>query len=163
MLYGLRRKGINLSGAMSGLSLAIILSIASNSFLAGLVVFFLSGSRATKFRADQKALIEVDQKVGDGQRGWTQVVCNGGVATQLALLYLMHCGSGERPIDFVNDYRASWLAVGIMSSIACCCGDTWASEFGMVLGNGQPFLATNLKRVPRGTNGGVSIIGLIVR
>lgn len=163
MLYGLRRKGVNASGAIAGLLFAIILSIASHTFLACLATFFFSSSRATKFRAAQKARFEVDHKAGEGQRNWVQVLCNGGMATQLALLYLLDCGSGERPIDFGHDYRASWLAVGIMSSFACCNGDTWASEFGTVLGSGQPFLITTRQRVPRGTNGGVTFIGLIVR
>lgn len=163
MIYGLRRKGVNGSGAICGLLFAIILSIASHSFLACLFTFFMSSSKATKFRAAQKAKIEEDHKAGEGQRNWVQVLCNAGMATQLALLYLLDCGSGERPIDFGHQYRASWLAVGIMSSFACCNGDTWASELGTVLGSGDPFLITTRKRVPRGTNGGVTFIGLLVR
>lgn len=50
----------------------------------------------------------------------------------------------------------------ISGSFASCNGDTWASELGTVLGTGNPFLITTLKRVPKGTNGGISIIGLIV-
>lgn len=82
---------------------------------------------------------------------------------QLALLYLLDCGSGERPIDFVTQYRPSWLGVAVMSAFACCNGDTWASEIGSVFGNSDPFLITTRKRVPRGTNGGVTPVGLIVR
>ena len=35
-------------------------------------------------------------------------------------------------------------------AIACCNGDTWASEFGSVLSFGDPVLITNLQSVPRG-------------
>lgn len=82
---------------------------------------------------------------------------------QLALLYLLDCGSSERPIDFGAHYRSSWLGVAILSSFACCNGDTWASEIGTVVGRSDPFLITTRKRVPRGTNGGVTPIGLAVR
>ena len=82
---------------------------------------------------------------------------------QLALLYLLDCGSGDRPIDFGAQYRSSWLSIGILGAFACCNGDTWASEIGSVIGNSDPFLITTRKRVPRGTNGGVTMVGLIVR
>lgn len=49
-----------------------------------------------------------------GQRNWIQVLCNGGMASQLALLYLLDVGCGERPIDFDKDYRSSWLSIGIL-------------------------------------------------
>lgn len=162
MLYGLRRGGINASGAVFGLICAVLLSIASHPFLASLAAFFFSGSRATRFRAAAKRRIEADHRGGEGRRNWVQVLCNAGMPTQLALIYLIDCGSGERPIDAVREYRASWLALGILSSLACSCGDTWASELGSVLGDGQPRLITNGRRVPRGTNGAVTAIGLAV-
>ena len=42
---------------------------------------------------------------------------------------------------------------------ACCNGDTFASEIGSVLSRSEPYLITTFKKVPRGTNGGISIIG----
>lgn len=49
-----------------------------------------------------------------GQRNWIQVLCNAGMATQLALLYMLDVGAGERPIDFIRDYRSSWLTIGVL-------------------------------------------------
>lgn len=162
MCYGLKRKGVNRSGAVLGLIVGVVLAISNHAFLVTLSTFFLSGSRATKFRNQEKKKFEEDFKGGEGRRNWLQVLCNTGMALQLAVLYIIDCGCGERPIDFKTNYRSSWLSIGVMSSFACCNGDTWASELGTVLAKGDPFLITTGKRVPRGTNGGVSWVGLIV-
>lgn len=49
-----------------------------------------------------------------GQRNWVQVLCNGGMAAQLAFLYILDMGCGERPVNFTDDYRGSWLSLGVM-------------------------------------------------
>jgi len=48
----------------------------------------------------------------------------------------------------------------VLGAIACSCGDTWASEVGSVWSKNDPVLLFSFRRVPRGTNGGVSLIGL---
>lgn len=62
--YGLRRKGVNRSGAILGLIIAVILSLASHAFLATLATFFLSSSRITRFREHKKRKLEADFKGG---------------------------------------------------------------------------------------------------
>lgn len=93
--------------------MGFILTLTNYAHLATLIVFFVSSSKVTKFRSAQKRKFENDFKEG-GQRNWIQVLCNGGMATQLGLLYLLDVGCGERPIDFVKDYRGSWLSIGII-------------------------------------------------
>ena len=158
--------------------MGFVLTLSSFSHLACLFVFLVSSTKATKFRATEKKKIEADFKEG-GQRNWVQVLCNGGMATQLSLLYLLDVGNAEQPIDFDKYYRSSWLSVGILGTFiscdcnefivsfkhkftmsnydllgafACCNGDTWASEIGTVTGSKDSFLITTLKRVPRGMN-----------
>ncbi|KYN35320.1 Transmembrane protein 19 [Trachymyrmex septentrionalis] len=160
LFWGVRKKSLDISGGILGFFMGFILTLSSFAHLMALVTFFVTASKVTKFRSEQKKKMEADFKEG-GQRNWIQVLCNGGMATQLALLYLLDVGSGERPIDFDKEYRSSWLSIGIIGAFACCNGDTWASELGTVIGMGDPFLITTRKKVPRGTNGGVSWIGLI--
>lgn len=66
-------------------------------------------------------IIEINTFVNNflgGQRNWIQVLCNGGMATQLALLYILDVGCGELPIDFKRFYRPSWLSIGILGKIS---------------------------------------------
>lgn len=96
--------------------MGFILTLTSFSHLICLIIFFITGSKATKFRAHLKKKQEKGYKEG-GQRSWVQVLCNGGVPTQLALLYLLDVGCGEHPIDFDKNYRSSWLSIGILGRL----------------------------------------------
>ena len=96
-----------------------------------------------------------------GQRNWIQVLCNGGMATELAILYILDVGYGQFPVDFQNNYRASWLGMGILGALSCANGDTWASELGTVIGSASPRLITTFRTVPTGTNGGITLPGLV--
>lgn len=85
-----------------------------------------------------------------GQRTWVQVFCNGAVPTELALLYMIENGPGEIPIDFSKQFTASWMCLSLLAALACCAGDTWASEIGTVLSKSSPRLITTWKKVPVG-------------
>ena len=45
--------------------------------------------QATSYKQSKKRVIEGSEFKEGGQRNWVQVLCNGGVATELALLYLV--------------------------------------------------------------------------
>lgn len=79
-----------------------------------------------------------------------QVVCNAGVATELALILMVESGCGEFLVDFSHHYTVSWLCMGVLGALACSCGDTYASEVGSAITGSDPWLVTSWKRVPRG-------------
>ena len=92
-----------------------------------------------------------------------QVVCNGGVASGLSLVYLVVVGMTEAPLRYLPHGRGldtpSLLSLSVLAALSCSCGDTWASEVGSVIG-GKPRLITSWRVVPTGTNGGVTTVGV---
>lgn len=160
-LRGLKKKRLDSSGFLAALLVGFSLSYSNSGFFSSLLTFYLIGSKATKYKSSVKKAFESDHKEGEGQRNWVQVLCNGGIPTQLSLLFLLsERGSNDLPIDFRKDFHSSFLALGVVASLSCCLGDTLASEIGSALG-GNPRLITTLRPVPRGTNGAISIQGLL--
>ncbi|CAB1421788.1 unnamed protein product [Pleuronectes platessa] len=156
----LKRRSLDPSGALGALLVGFVLTMANYSFFSSLLMFFISSSKLTRWGGAQKKKIDAEYKEG-GSRNWIQVFCNGGVPTELALLYMIEVGPGEMAIDFGNQYSASWMCLSLVGALACSTGDTWASEVGPVLSQSLPRLITTWKEVPAGTNGGVTPVGLV--
>ncbi|XP_042326009.1 transmembrane protein 19 isoform X2 [Sceloporus undulatus] len=156
---GFKKKSLDHGGAIGGLIVGFILTVANYSFFTAMLTFFITSSKLTKWKGEVKRQIDPEYKEG-GQRNWVQVFCNGGVPAELALLYMIENGPGEIPVDFSKQYTASWMCLSLLGALACCAGDTWASEIGTVMSQ-EPRLITTWKKVPVGTNGGVTFIGLI--
>ncbi|KAF8976034.1 Transmembrane protein 19 [Entomortierella lignicola] len=149
--HGLSRKSLSPSGAAA--ATAVGLSTFTNSpyvFSTVLLTFYLSSSRLTK----------EDHQEG-GARTAIQVFSNGatGAALALAFQYIFWTTESRPATLFLNDWRASAILFAYIGHYACCNGDTWASELG-ILNKSWPTLITTFKKVPPGTNGGVSPIGL---
>lgn len=127
------------------------------SLLAG---FYLTSSKFTKLKADTKAALtchEDGTRGGDVARNATQVFANSLTASVLIVL--------QSPASYglgglVNSSSLSQLfLVGVICHYAAVCADTWSSELG-ILSKGDTFLITTLKKCPKGTNGGISSLGL---
>lgn len=70
-----------------------------------------------------KRKIEGDAYKEGGQRTWIQVFCNGGVAFQICLFYLMTVGVAvDAPLDFARLHSATFLSCAYLGAIACCSG-----------------------------------------
>ena len=114
-----------------------------------LLSFYLTSSKLTEMGAARKAALEADYKGKGGKRTAWQVAANAGVPTVLAVAHAAAEGGPD----------AAPLAAAVLAFFACCCGDTWASEIG-VLSSDKPKLITTGAEVPAGTNGGVTALGL---
>lgn len=163
VIHSLGKKKLDLTGGLTALIVGFLLTLGSYCFTVSLLVFFFTASRLTQFKASKKRKFDENYS---SQRTWIQVVCNGGISSLLSLLYILEkggSGSGtEYPVNFTQDYNSSWFAMSVLGAIACSCGDTWASEVGSVFSAKDPVLIFSFRRVPRGTNGGVSLIGLLM-
>jgi uncharacterized membrane protein len=106
------------------------------------VAFFGSSSAVSRL-TERRQPAWVDAK-GNRRDHW-QVFANGGVAAIGGLLGLVNPGLGL------------WI---VASSLAAAAADTWATSLG-ALSRGDPWHVLRRTRVPRGTSGGVSLIGTL--
>jgi uncharacterized protein (TIGR00297 family) len=162
---GLRKRSLSFSGAVAAFFVGICSFSASSVYGVMLLAFYLTGSRATRVKESLKKKWDLEHSDGEGNRGAVQVLCTAGIPTALALIQLLLFGlDGIDPaLDWcVSAPSASTvLFVAIVAAYATACGDTWASELG-ILSRGAPLLIVTCRRVPRGTNGGVSPWGLLM-
>ena len=162
--WGHRRGSLSPSGAVAAAVVGLATLGCSLRLGATLLAFFFASSKLTHFKEEVKAALEEGAKRG-GRRDWRQVLCNSGVPTLLAVGYGALAGCLDLPLGGlpgVEPWRADLLTLllgGFLGYYACCCGDTWASELGPLSAD-TPRLVTTLKPVRRGTNGGVTLLGL---
>ncbi|XP_027203045.2 transmembrane protein 19 [Dermatophagoides pteronyssinus] len=161
---GLKRKTIDYTGAIAGMIIGMSVILSSYVGMVAFITCYLATSKATRIGEDIKRQFEPNFKKG-GQRNWIQIVSNLGAANIALLLRLIWFGVGEIRLDFLHNenYWNSWLLLSSLISISAALGDTFSSELGPVFSgpNTEPLLITTLRRVPRGTNGGVTIDGFI--
>ena len=91
-ISGLKKQSLDSSGALLGVLVAFVLTITRWCFLWSLMAFFVTSSKATKYKQEIKKRIEGDAFKPGGQRNWIQVICNGGVALFMAVQYLHSIG-----------------------------------------------------------------------
>ncbi|KAJ4419892.1 hypothetical protein N0V82_004715 [Gnomoniopsis sp. IMI 355080] len=143
-----------------------------------LCVFFLAGTRVTHIKEDIKAKLTTSSRGssgGEGPRNHVQVFANSLVASILSLLhaYQLHhratnpdtlltqsTGSHAAP-SLCFSWGGDVLVIGIIANYAAVAADTFSSELG-ILARGPPRLITSptFRKVPPGTNGGVTLTGL---
>ena len=141
-----RMKAADKSGLFSGALMGLLIIVFTDvRWFLLMFIFFILGTAFTKYKYEVKKHEGVAESRG-GVRGFLNVFANGLIALCGAVLFGIY---GE--LAYIS------LFVG---SIAAATADTTASELGM-LGK-KPFLITNLKPVPKGTDGGITIMGEVL-
>jgi len=168
-------------GHVAAIITGTLLTAASPVFIIAMLVFFLTSSKLTKFRSDQKRNFDPDHVKGHTRRTAINVICNGGVSCALSLIFVAVQREPLFKLSYPKGIDSSWLFLAILGSISGACADTWASEIGSVLFystvrrkvKDEDFklrqerlpkcrlIVWPMKKVPRGTNGGVSMGGLL--
>jgi uncharacterized protein (TIGR00297 family) len=144
--FAYRFRTADLSGLFSIALVGVILLVfADATWLLIMLTFFILGSACTRYKFEYKKRIGVEQGKS-GARGYRNVFANGIVACAAAVLY----GVFVQPIFIV-------MYVGCVATAAA---DTMASEIGVT--GGIPYMITTLRKVPIGTNGGISLKGELV-
>ena len=134
---------------LSGLAAAIVMGLASTlaggfTALSLYLFFLLSAAIIGKLSRRIRGLEKIHKK--GGRRDWVQVLANGAPA-MLAIIIAHYEGSVLFPVVFA-------------ACLGEACGDTWASEIG-VLSRKDPVSILTLTKVPRGLSGGVSLLGTL--
>ncbi|SOV09637.1 uncharacterized protein UDID_08700 [Ustilago sp. UG-2017a] len=185
---GYRKGSLSLDGALT--AAVVGYATMANPFIGyglTLITFYLVGSKATRFKASIKAqhethppaapTVAIEKKDGkrkrdttSGNRNAVQVLCNSLTAVVACVAFrALNRRDGVDPLG--KEVLTVWRGIDVSNLLltlvvgghyAACMADTLASELG-ILSKGQPRLVTNpTRKVPRGTNGGVSPLGLTV-
>ncbi|MEP7066013.1 MAG: DUF92 domain-containing protein [Gemmatimonadota bacterium] len=140
-----RAGSLSRSGAAAAFFVGVVAIAAGWAWGALLIVYFISSSALSRAGASIKGQRSGAIVEKGGARDAAQVLANGAVFTFVAFLQLIHPAS-------------VWLAAGA-GALASSAADTWGTEIGM-LSTACPRMITTWKRVPTGTSGGVSAMGL---
>ena len=131
-LFTYVRKALDLLGSIFMIIMGVIIIFAAGvNWLLLIFLFLILGVAFTRYKHDYKKEIGIYE----GTRTIKNVVSNGIVAFVMAAF---------------GNYA------GFIGSIATATADTMASEIGVAT---TPRLITNLKKVPPGTDGGISVLG----
>ena len=137
---------VSLRGAAGGMAVGVpvYLCLGPQGF-AVLVLFVVGGSALTRIGYERKRRTARAQEHG-GRRGARNALANAGVAVACALLYAL---------DVSDAFSAAFVA-----AVGAAFADTAESEIGQ-LSRRPPRLVTNLRKVPSGTDGAVSLPGTL--
>ncbi|WVF70036.1 hypothetical protein IAT40_004823 [Kwoniella sp. CBS 6097] len=163
-LHGYRKGSLSLSGAIAAFLVGYgHLANPAKVFGVTMIGMYLLGSKATKVKVDVKAKLEdgPDPLKPSGNRNWIQVLSNSLPGLLAALAYRFGPASqlDKKSAILALDPIARPLLYVSLGLNATILADTLASELG-ILSHSSPRHILTFQPVPKGTNGGVSPLGL---
>jgi uncharacterized protein (TIGR00297 family) len=138
------RGSLSLSGAVAASLVGALIYWANPTWFIVLMSFFVTSTLLGRVGRAKKELTKREFSKGDRRDAW-QVLANGGIGALAAAGSLIHPSPIWQPL--------------FVGAIATANGDTWATELG-VLSSREPFSLVKWRRVPRGTSGAISPLGL---
>lgn len=137
------------SGCIAAFAVGMIIgACGSLSWLILLIVFTLAGFAATLAGLSKKKEKGL-QEGTHGERTYKNVL---GVAVPCCIFAIANL--------LTNDANYYWMMIGYVGTIAVAAADTAASEIGTK--DPDVYLITTFKKVPPGTDGGISKFGTII-
>jgi uncharacterized protein (TIGR00297 family) len=144
-LFALRRRALSPSGAAGALVIGTSIWLGGGAaWFAALFTFFVTSTLLGRVGRDRKEAVKREFSKGDTRDAF-QALANGGIAALAALGMLVA--------------PTPWWSGAFLGAMATANGDTWATELG-VLSRADPVSLLRFRRVPRGTSGAVSGLGL---
>jgi len=160
-LRSYNKKSLSASGALAAFVSGVVTFVSGWHFTWPLLGFYLSSSKLTRMGENEKIKIEADFKKG-GQRDMFQVFQNSAPALTAIILYVYLYGfSTPKSLGSSKKTAEIFLLCFYLGFYAAATGDTWSSEIGVLSPRECRLITSWSKRVPRGTNGGVTVDGLV--
>ena len=150
---GYRKGSLNLSGAIAGLFVGLLHVFHHwRVVIICLVTFYISGTFVTRYKsAIKEEKVQSETASGGPRRSWRQVLATSGTSTLLIVLHWWRLAKNAESRIFY---------IGFLAAYACSTADTFSSEIG-ILSKAQPVSIITWKKVPPGTNGGITLLGLL--
>lgn len=181
LIRSYRRQSLTIPGIVAATVMAALHALPHSPLpFTLLCTFFLLGTSATKVKHAEKAKLTLSSSGssgGEGARTHVQVLANSACASLLCLLeyltrpspsiistpdYCLHLSTTSTTSIGTNASPfLTYCLIGSIANYAATAADTLSSELGILSTSPPRLITAPWRSVPRGTNGGVTLAGIL--